>query len=389
MQVRRGLQVKVAFHVDQLWFSAPGGIGTYVSELLKALPASDGTVELTPFYSKWRRRSLSEAPFTTDGRYPGVELPWSIRALYPAWDWLGRPRLPSSLADHDIVHATNHAAVPAVRRGQRLVVTVHDLAFERYPDLFPRRWLSLYRRGLRAAIERADAIIVPSESVRDDLIGRADLDLERIRVTPLGASRRDRSAEMIQTDREGLAEFGITPPYVLAVGTIEPRKNLVRLVDAYRRLATQGLPQSLVLIGDDGWGAEELRAELEKGGPGRVVRAGGFSTSMLTTAYADADVVAYVSLYEGFGLPVLEAMSAGAPVVTSNTSSLPEVAGDAALLVDPEDVGEISDALARVLTDPALAEDLRRRGRERAAVFSWAATASATLDVYRHVTGAS
>jgi glycosyltransferase involved in cell wall biosynthesis len=316
-------------------------------------------------------------------------LPWSIRALYPAWDWLGRPRLPSSLADNDIVHATNHAAVPPVRRGQRLVVTVHDLAFDRFPDLFPRRWLWLYRRGLRAAIERADAIMVPSECVRDDLMGRADVEAERIHVTPLGASRQDRSAGMIENDRESLAEFGITRPYVLAVGTIEPRKNLVRLVRAYRRLATQGSPQSLVLIGDDGWGAEELRAELEKGGPGRVVRAGGFSTSTLATAYADADVVAYISLYEGFGLPVLEAMSAGAPVVTSNTSSLPEVAGDAALLVDPEDVGEISDALARVLTDLGLAEYLRRRGRERAAMFSWAATARATLDVYRHVTGAS
>ncbi len=136
-------------------------------------------------------------------------------------------------------------------------------------------------------------------------------------------------------------------------------------------------------------GADELRAELTKGGPGRVVRAGGLSAETLATAYADADVVAYISLYEGFGLPVLEAMSAGAPVITSNTSSLPEVAGDAALLVDPEDVEEIADAVARVLTDPALAEDLRRRGRERAALFTWAATARATLDVYRHVTGAS
>ncbi len=378
--------MKVAFHVDQLWFSAPGGIGTYVRELLEALPAADPALELTPFYSKWRRRHLSQAPLTTDGRYPDVELPWSIRTLYPAWDWFGRPNLPSALADHDVVHATNHAAVPPVRPGQRLVVTVHDLAFERYPDLFPRRWLALYRRGLRAAIDRADAILVPSSSVRDDLIGRVDA--ERIHVTPLAAWQRWVPAEIVEADREELADHGITPPYILAVGTIEPRKNLVRLVQAYRRLAEQGLPQSLVLIGDDGWGADKLRAELAKGGPGRVVRAGGLSANTLATAYADADVVAYVSLYEGFGLPVLEAMSAGAPVVTSNTSSLPEVAGDAALLVDPEDVGGIAGALARVLTDPALADDLRRRGRERAAMFSWTETARATLGVYRQVTGA-
>jgi len=381
--------VKVAFHVDQLWFTAPGGIGRYVSELLQAIPASDETVELTPFYSRWRRGGPSQAPLTTDGRYPGVQLPWSIGTLYPAWDWLGRPALPSSLADHDVVHATNHAAVPPVRRGQHLVVTVHDLAFARFPDLFPRRWLSLYRRGLRAAVERADAILVPSASVRDDLVARTKINPDRVHMTPLAASQGWVRDEIVDADREELADHGITPPYILAVGTIEPRKNLVRLVRAYRQLAAQGLPQSLVLIGDDGWGADELRAELDTGGPGRVVRAGGLSAETLATAYADADVVAYVSLYEGFGLPVLEAMSAGAPVVTSNTSSLPEVAGDAALLVDPEDVGGIADALARVLTDPALSEDLRRRGRERSAMFSWAATARATLDVYRHVTGAS
>jgi glycosyltransferase involved in cell wall biosynthesis len=380
--------MKVAFHVDQLWFSAPGGIGTYVREMLIALPASDASLELTRFRSRWRGRFPSEAPLTTDGRYPGVELPWSIRTLYPAWDWLGRPRLPASLSDHDVVHATNHAAVPPARRGQLLVVTVHDLAFERYPELFPRRWLSLYRRGLRAAVERADAILVPSWSVRDDLVGRSGVDPDRIHVTPLGAIARSGSPDVVQNHREELADYGITPPYILAVGTIEPRKNLARLLQAYRRLAAEGLPQSLVLIGDDGWGADAFRAELEKGGAGRIVRAGGFSAETLATAYADAGVVAYVSLYEGFGLPVVEAMSAGAPVVTSDTSSLPEVAGGAAILVDPESVDEIADALARVLTEPGLADDLRQRGLQRAATFTWAATARATLDVYRHLTGA-
>ncbi len=380
--------MKVAFHVDQLWFTAPGGIGRYISELVPAMRAEDPTLELTPFHARWRG-SPSEAPLTTDGRYPGVEVPWSIRTLYPAWDRFARPQLPTSLALHDVVHATNHAAVPPVRRGQRLVVTVHDLAFERYPDLFPRRWLWLYRRGLRAAIERADAILVPSQSVRDDLIRRADVDAERVFATALGASPRIGSAEMIENDREELADHGITPPYILAVGTIEPRKNLVRLVRAYRRLAGQGFPQSLVLIGDDGWGADELRVELDKEGPGCIVKAGGLSSNTLATAYADADVVAYVSLYEGFGLPVLEAMSAGAPVVTSNTSSLPEVAGGAALLVDPQDVEAIAAALERVLTDAALADDLRRRGRAHAATFTWGATARATLDVYRKVVGAS
>lgn len=374
--------MKVAFHVDQLWVSAPGGIGTYVSELLKAIPASDETVELTPFYSRWRW-GPSEAPTTTDGRYPGVELPWSIRTLYPAWDLLGRPALPSTLSNADVVHATNPAAVPPIHGDQRLVVTVHDLAFQRFPELFPRRWLWLYRAGLRAAVKRAHAVLVPSQNTADDLLSRTSIDAARVFVTPLAPS-------LVGSEEpaEALNRLGVTSPYLLSVGTLEPRKNLLRLVRAYRQVAPE-VPHALVLAGPPGWQSAELEAELARASPGVIVRTGQVSDRDLDALYRGAAAFAYLSLYEGFGLPVVEAMARGVATITSNTSSLPEVAGDAALLVDPEDVGEIADALALVLTDPALAEDLRRRGRERAATFSWAATARATLDVYRHVTGAS
>jgi glycosyltransferase involved in cell wall biosynthesis len=375
--------VRIAFHVDQLWFEAPGGIGTYVEALFWELPRHG--VELMPFHARWRRRTPMFAPLSTDGRFPGIELPVSIRLLYPAWGYLRRPSLPGELARADIVHATNPAAIPPTGPRQRLVVTVHDLTFERFPKLFPKIWLRLYRRGVKVAIREAAALLVPSMSVRDDLVV-AGADPARIRVTPLGSSiRAPSSAAEIDDARELIDDWGIRPPYVLAVGTVEPRKNLVRLVRAYRRLATEGLPQSLVLLGDDGWGAEVLRAEIDRGGPGRIVRAGGFSHAMLATAYADADVVAYLSLYEGFGLPVLEAMSMGAPVVASNVSAIPEVAGDAALLVDPTDEDAIVDALRRALTEPALRDELSERGRKRAAGFSWDATARATLDAYREV----
>jgi glycosyltransferase involved in cell wall biosynthesis len=381
--------MKVAFHVDQLWFDAPGGIGTYVEQLWRQQFARTQDVEIVPFFSRWSRRPPALAPLTTDGRFPGVEVPFSIRALYPAWAYLRRPSLPRPLADANIVHATNHAAIPPVRSEQDLVVTVHDLAFERFPELFPSRWLRLYRRGLRIARDEAARVIVPSESVGRDLAATG-FPTERISVTPLGSSV---IGELVEDEglaghaREILHDRGIMPPYVMSVGTIEPRKNLVRLVRAFRRLAAEGLPHSLVVVGDSGWGAAELAAELDRGGPGRIVRAAGLSASALAAAYADADAVAYVSLYEGFGLPVLEAMSMGAPVVTSNVSAMPEVAGDAALLVDPTDEDAIADALRGVLTDAALADDLRRKGRERAAGFSWERTAKATLDVYRLVAG--
>lgn len=372
--------MKVAFHVDQLWFSAPGGIGTYVSELLPALAHEEPALEIVPFRSNFTHGPTRSVELAE----PAVVVPGSLRRLYPSWDLLGRPTLPQTLAAAEVVHATNPAAVPPIRRGQRLLVTVHDLAFERFPELFPRRWLWLYRAGLRAAVKRAHAIVVPSQSTADDLLSRTSIDAARVFVTPLAPSLAGSEDE----PTEALRRLGVTSPYLLSVGTIEPRKNLLRLVRAYRQVAAE-VPHALVLAGPPGWQSPELEAELARTGPGVIVRTGQVFDRDLDALYRGADAFAYPSLYEGFGLPLVEAMARGVATVTSNTSSLPEVAGDAALLVDPEDVGEIADALARVLTDPALAEDLRRRGRERAAMFSWAATAHATLDVYRHMTGAS
>jgi glycosyltransferase involved in cell wall biosynthesis len=378
--MRRGLQVKVAFHVDQLWFKAPGGIGTYVDQLGPALTTEDPALELVPFRSTFPI-DHAVAWFVPLG---GVILPWGIRTLYPSWDLLGRPALPGTLADAEIVHATNPAAVPPVHDDQRLVVTVHDLAFQRFPELFPHDWRWLYRAGLRAAAKRADAILVPSQSTADDLTTTTSIPASRVHVIPLAPSLISSDQDPAETS----ARLGVTPPYVLSVGTLEPRKNLVRLVRAYRQVAPD-VPHALVLAGAPGWRSEELEAELARHGPGSVVRTGSVSGEDLDVLYRGADVFAYPSMYEGFGLPVLEAMSRGIPTLASDVSSLPQVAGDAALLVDPTDVSEIADGLARLLTDPAFAEDLRQRGLQRAATFTWAATARATLDVYRHLTGAS
>lgn len=373
--------MKVAFHVDQLWFEAPGGIATYVTELLEAIPACDETAELTPFRSKWRRRHPSIAPLTADGRFPGVELPWSIRTLYPSWDLFARPALPPALATADIVHATNPAAIPPVRGGQLLVVTVHDLGFVHFPEAYARSWRWLYRAGLRAAVRRADAILVPSANTAHDLISRAGLEATRVHVTPLASSFAD--------DREAPPLEWLPRPYVLFVGTLEPRKNLVRLVRAYRRVAAKGLPHALVLAGPIGWRTEDLDREVALGGPGEIVRTGGLTPGELDAAYRGADTFVYPSLYEGFGLPVLEAMARGVPTISSNASALPEVYGEAALAIDPRSVEDIADAIERVLTEAPLAADLGSRGRAQANRFSWAETARATLAVYEQLIGAS
>jgi glycosyltransferase involved in cell wall biosynthesis len=359
--------VKVAFHTDQLWFGAPGGIGTYVRELPSALGAMDDAPELVSFQVGSRAQ----------GRTADVLVPGSIRSVYPRWDLTARPRLPSALASCDLMHATNHAAVPpAAAHG--LVVTVHDLAFDVFPRAFPSTWRFLYRAGVRAAARRADVVIVPSHATAGDVEERYDIDTDRIRVTPLAASlpeNRDDPAEAVRA-------LGIEPPFVLCPATIEPRKNQVRLIRAYRQVAPD-VPHALVLAGPDGWGTDDVGTELRRPGPGRVIRTGHVPEAQLDALYRAADLVAYPSLYEGFGLPIVEAMGRGVPVLASTTPAVAETAADAALLVDPEDVAAIAEGLGRALTDRAVRDDLVRKGNTRASSFSWEATARATLDAYR------
>ncbi len=380
MRLRGGFEVRLAFHIDQLWFSAPGGIGTYVWELVPALRRQDPSLELVPFRSRWAH----EAPRMWVEAEPPVEVSASIRSLYPRWDFVGRPPLPEALADADVVHATNHAAVPPVRVGQRLVVTVHDLAFEYFPGAFPRQWRWLFKAGVRAAVKRADAIITPSRHAAEELLSRTKVDPAKLHVVPLAAS-----LELSGDDPDATLErLKVRRPYVLFVGTLEPRKNLVRLVRAYRRVAAGGLPHALVLAGPLGWRSEALMREIALRGPGEIVMTGGLSPEELDAVYRGAAAFAYPSVYEGFGLPVLEAMARGVPTVASTAASLPEVVGEAAVSVDPRSVRDIAGAIATVLSDPDLAEKLSIRGRAQSERFSWDETARGTLRVYEHVIGA-
>ena len=366
--------MKVGIHVDQLWASAPGGIGAYTRELVQALAELDDGPEIVLFHSTFPQ-GVPEAWLDDFQR---VVVPGGIATLYPRWNLTARPRLPQALGDCDVIHAPLHAAIPPVGSGQRLVVTVHDLAFMVTPEAFPARWRTMYRLGLRAAVARADALIAPSTQTAEDLASRTGIDPSRVRVVAEASS-----LAFSDSDPPAVAErLGLPRPYLLFVGTLEPRKNLVNLVRAYRKAAEGGLAHALVLAGGKGWRTEELDRELALSGPGTVVVTGRLDAPDLDAVYRGASAFAYVSTYEGFGLPVLEAMERGVPVVTSKTSSLPEVAGDAAVLVDPDSVPALADALRRVLTDEELAGTLSRAGLERAAGFSWERTARLTMEVY-------
>jgi glycosyltransferase involved in cell wall biosynthesis len=369
----------VAFLVDQLFSPAPGGMGTYVRELLPRMAAADPSLELRPFHARFE--AAEPEPWLR--RYPMTGLSWEIRRLYPSWALLGRPALPESLGSADVVHSPVPAAVPAARRGQKLVVTVHDVAFLTRPDVFPQTWRLMYRAGLRAAVRRADALIVPSRHTAEDLIRRTKADPRRVHVVPLAAAPAE-PGDPLDTE-EALSRLKIRPPFILFVGTLEPRKNLVRLVRAYRRLAARGAPHRLVLAGPIGWRPQALMRELEAEGPGEVVMTGKLDLADLDVVYRSADLFVYPSLYEGFGLPVLEAMARGLPCVVSTSSSLPEVAGEAGFPVDPLSEAGIADAMERVATDPVLAARLREAGVQRAGRYSWEETARLTLDVYKVV----
>jgi glycosyltransferase involved in cell wall biosynthesis len=368
----------LAFHVDQLFYPNPGGIGTYVRRLVPELATADPALEIALFHARFDgapKRERWLRGFWTE------ELAHGIRALYPAWALAGRPTLPPSLSRRDLVHAPSPSAVPPKGDRQRLVVTVHDVAFLTEPDAFPLRWRLLFRAGLRRAIRTADAIVAVSQHTANELSARAGADPSRLHVTPLAPALPQGDTDV----DAARSKYGISGGYLLYNGAIEPRKNLLRLAAAYRRIA-EGTGQALVLAGPHGWRSDAVIAEARRtGAPGRIIVTGFVPADDLDALFRGASAFVYPSLSEGFGLPVLDAMARGVPCVVSNTSSLPEVAGDAALLVDPRDQQGWEDALAHVVTESELAASLSAAGRRRAAAFTWRRTAEATLEVYRSV----
>ena len=357
------------------------GNETYAANLVEALAEVDRESEYTVYVTKQKARALF------DGRWPNVR----ARRTLPHTPLL---RIPITLSAElrrrpvDILHVqyTSPPLAPC-----RVVATVHDLSYEHMPETFNRRsWVQL-RLTVRATVRRAAHVIAPSEYTRRDLIETYKLDPERVSAIPLAAAPRFRPVEDIQELERVRARYGIARDYILAVGSIQPRKNLSRLVRAYsglrRERGRSNLPQ-LVLVGKKAWlYGETLKAIEEEGVGDSVVLTGYVSEGDLPALYTGALLFAYPSYYEGFGLPPLEAMSCGTAVLTGDRTSLPEVVGDAGLTADPFDTGAIRSALARLIEDTALRAELGARGLKRAAGFDWRDTARMTLQVYRRVMG--
>ena len=382
---------RVGVVAEQLFGPVPGGIGRYVRALGRHLDAEaaarGGAVRwLVARHPAERIAAAGLPPERTD------VLAWPGRLATRAWVELRRPRLPARLAGQlDLVHATSAAVPPA--GGLPLVASVHDVAFRHFPEAYPASGRRFHERATRIAVAEAARVLVPSAATARDLADLYGLEPERVTVTPLGADPPP--ATDPEPARRLLERLGVRGPFLLAVGTLEPRKNLARLVAAFAEAAAELPEHHLVVVGPAGWGRAlapgavpprvGVAPRVEAAAPPRVVLTGAVEEGVLQGLYAAADGLAYPSLYEGFGLPVLEAMARGLPVLTSDRSSLPEVAGGAALLVDPEDVPAIAKGLVELVSDRALRERLAADGPRRAAAFTWRATAAATWSAYEEV----
>ncbi len=364
---------RLAVTLEQCWHAVPGGTAASALGTAAALAARD---DVDPIgVSAWHRADPPD-PWVPPIDVRPLRLP--RLALYETWHRWRRPAVESATGPVDAIYATGVAVPP---RTAPLLVTVHDLDFVDHPRRYTAKGRAFFRAALRVARQDADLVLCPSQATIDACIG-AGFDAGRMRKVPWGVEARAVDSSTVDAVR---GRFGLDQPYVLWTGTIEPRKNLPALVSAFRRLDRDDV--LLVLAGPAGW--NENAARLLAGIEDRVRVPGFVPGDDLAALYAGAAVFCYPSLVEGFGLPVLEAMAHGTPVVTSAGTATEEVVGAAGLVVDPDSVTAIADALARVLDDPAEASRLGVAGKERAREFTWAAAAAGVVEAADEIRGAT
>lgn len=352
-----------------------GGNETYMKGLLAALGRIESPHEFVAYFAseeaaeEWRERydNMDVRVFRSRRRLPRLlgELPMRAAA----------DRL-------DLLHV--QAIAPPVSFVP-VVATIHDICYEFHPELFERSEARQLRIAIRRTARTARRVVAVSETTKRDISAVYGVPPEKIDVSHNGVDLKRFHPQRSETEKGILERYGIEAPYVLAVGNLQPRKNLVRLIDAFVHLkrVRPKLPCRIVVVGKAAFRHSEIFARARECGIGdQIVFTGYVSDGDLPALYRGAVAFAYPSLYEGFGLPVAEAMACGVPVLTSDRGSLPEVVGDAALIVDPESTHAIARGLSRILTEPELSAELSRKGPERTRDFTWDNAARTTLAAF-------
>jgi len=360
--------VRVAIPFEQCWAQVPGGTARTIIDLAAAL---DRHVDVEVVGVAARHRH--PAPEAWAPPVPVRHLPVPRRLMHEGWHAIRWPDVEHATGPVDVCHAVGGAVA-----GSRapLVVTIHDLAAQHHPDLFSAPGRRFFRQVLDLTRVHAAQVQVPSLATLEDCVAHG-IDRSRLRHVPWGCTVGDPTAEEVEDVRR---RFDLPERYVVFVGTHEPRKNLAGLLDAWRRLGRDDV--ALVLVGPSGWGEQVDRST---SGP-NVTMTGFVDIATRDALYRGASASCYPSLFEGFGLPVLESMALGCPVVTSTGTSTEElVEGGAGLAVDPRDPDAVGAAIASILDDADLRARLVATGRQRAEAHTWAHAAGLAVDGYREV----
>ncbi len=358
------------------------GLGRYACTLAEHLIAQDRANEYVAFaYGRFGRAALPRALCAL----PRASMPLDARP-WRMGVWLTHAlgiSLDRALPRVDLFHATEHLLPPL--KNVKTVFTLHDLIFQIFPEyhLPLNRWF--LANAMPRFLRRADAIIAVSECTKRDAIHFYDLPPEKITVIYEGVNSALHPTHDPNLIARARTRYAKDQPFLFFLSTIEPRKNIIALIDALRVLRSRGFPHRLLIAGRKGWLYQDTLDHVKKTGMESEIDFLDYvDDAELPALFAACDAFVFPSLYEGFGLPPLEAMACGAPVVSSNVSSLPEILGDAAIFVDPREVGEIAAATERVITHHTLRDELRAKGIAQAAKFSWERAARETLAVYQH-----